>query len=516
MMPRSSGLLLPFFSLPSAWGIGSLGPEAYAFVDFLADLRQSYWQVLPLGPTNSTAGHSPYSAMSSFAGNPYLIDLQDLIQEGLLSQEACSEADWGERADWIDYVKIEANKLTLLRRAFDSFQAQERPSAYDHFCKDHQDWLEDYALYQSIRALHGSDWLAWPENLKRREPQGLQRFIQAHQSEIDFERFLQYTFFRQYGALKQYANQKGIQMIGDLPIYMPMDSADCWAHPEYFQLDADLRPRLVSGVPPDGYSPDGQRWNHPLYDWDKLAEESYAYWVFRVRHQMALFDVLRLDHFIGFIHYYAIPAAEKTAKNGTWLPGPGQALFDRLQAEIPELNFIIEDLGTVTPAVRDLQKKLAFPGMRVIQFAFGGDDSDNLPHNYEKNAVVYSSTHDSDTFLGWYEQHSEQDRQRIAHYLQLQDQEGIHWGAIRALLASVCRLTIFPVQDLFGLGNEARINVPGIASGNWAWRLALEDQNGEIKRRMLDYMKTYYRAPREESEVKSDSGGEAPGSVEME
>lgn len=492
-MQRASGILLPIFSLPSTYGIGSLGREAYRFIDFLAATHQSYWQVLPLGPTSPESGNSPYSALSSFAGNPYFIDLEALQEEGLLEKEDLSDPEWGEDPARIDYLALDQGRDRVLRQAFTRFQERPRPENYQVFLDRNKNWLEDYSFYRSLRRIYGRDWVNWPRELKYREKDSLKAFRQTQGEEVDYQIFLQYTFFSHYDRLKAYAHRKGVQLIGDLPIYTPLDSGDCWARSQYFLLDEEKAPIRVSGVPPDAYSDDGQVWNHPLYRWETLKAEGYSYWLDRIRVNARLFDLIRLDHFIGFTTYFSIPYGDKTAHRGEWVGGPGLDFFRAIQKEFPDLPLIAEDLGSLTPEVSRVKDTMGYPGMGVLQFAFGGDDSRYLPHNYVKNSVIYTSTHDSDPFVGWYRSLPDPVKKRVDTYLLLNEEEGIHWGAVRSLLGSVSDLTIFSLQDLLGLGEEARINIPGIAGGNWAWRVSPDYASQDLINRFNDYMTTYRR-----------------------
>ncbi|MDD7732819.1 MAG: 4-alpha-glucanotransferase [Firmicutes bacterium] len=494
-MQRASGILLPIFSLPSKYGIGSLGREAYRFVDFLADIHQAYWQVLPLGPTCPDSGNSPYSALSSFAGDPNYIDLDLLQEEGLLESEDLTGLEWGKDPGRIDYLAVDRGRDRVLHQAFARFRNRPLPEDYSDFLDRTRHWLEDYALYRVLRSLYGRDWTGWPREVKKREREALEAIRQAHGEEVDYQVFLQYTFFNHYDRLSAYAHEKGIRLIGDLPIYTPMDSGDAWARARYFLLDEDKVPVRVSGVPPDAYSADGQVWNHPLYRWDVLKDDGYSYWLDKMGANARLFDLVRLDHFIGFTTYFSIPYGEKTAHRGEWVEGPGLDFFRTIQKAYPDLPLIAEDLGSLTPAVSRIKDAMAYPGMGVLQFAFGGDDSKYLPHNFVKNSVVYTSTHDSAPFLGWYRSLPDPVKKRVEAYLLLSEEEGIHWGAIRSLLGSVSDLTIFSLQDLLGLGEEGRINIPGIAEGNWVWRVGPDYDSGEVRDRMRAYMTTYRRYP---------------------
>lgn len=495
---RRSGILLPIFSLPSRYGIGSLGQEAFRFIDFLAACDQSYWQILPLGPTSLEGGNSPYSAISSFAGNPYLIDLDILVQEGLLDPLVLADLDFGNQADRVDYRKVYRAKDLALGEAFKRFQSLPYPLEFEQFVRENRSWLEDYALYRAISQELGLDsWPDWPEALRNRDRASLAQVRARNRSRLDYEYFLQYEFFKQYDEVKAYAHERGVGIIGDMSIYVPLDSSDCWSYPEAFLLDEDRRPLAVSGVPPDKYSTEGQLWGHPLYDWDGLAKEGYPYWLDRVRAANRLFDKVRLDHFIGFVRYYAINPQAETAADGHWVQGPGRPFFDRLYEEIPGLDFLAEDLGSVTEEVEALRDELGLPGMRVLLFAFEGGLADqtnkNLPHAYTPQSVAYSSTHDSDTFMGWFKEADPACRSYAQAYLDFSEGKAPNWEAIRWLLASVAGLTIFPIQDLLGLDNRARINLPGQAKGNWEWRLEKDYFQEDLVDKMARLMTIYQR-----------------------
>ncbi len=495
-MKRGSGILLPIFSLPSKHGIGSLGHEAYRFVDFLHECGQIIWQILPLGPTHEKAGNSPYSSLSSFAGDPIYIDLDILQEEGLLQAEDYDHVNYGKDPSKIDYDMVRAGKLPILIKAFSSFNDMSDKVDFEAFIEEHRYWLDDYALYMAISQKYGFSWPDWPKALRSRDKKALEKFAKKEALEISFQKFLQYIFFKQYLNLKAYAKSRGISIIGDLPIYTPLESADCWDWPQYFQLDKNFLPVFISGVPPDRYSEKGQVWNHPLYNWAELKKFSYDYWVQRVKINQVLYDYLRLDHFIGFVNYYAIPYGDTTAVGGHWEKGPGQDLFKVLKKELEHMNLIAEDLGAVTQEVTKLKDKLGFPGMRVIQFGFGGKDNPNLPHNYDKNTLAYSSTQDSDTFMGWLNSVSEDERNRALQYLGLTDYEGYHWGCVRYLMSGVNVMSIFQLQDILGMGSEGRINVPGVEKGCWEWRCSRDYYRADIISRIKTYMEIYKRLPK--------------------
>ena len=453
---RSSGILMPIFSLPSAYGIGTLGAEAYRFVDFLKKGGQSYWQILPLNPTNY--GDSPYQSFSSYAGNPYFIDIELLINEGLLTRAEAASKDFGNDNFKIDYGKLYANRLPLLKTAFSRFK---KSKEYLSFCEENAYWLDSYAEFMALKTVNCfTAWNEW-------EIAELPKINDA-----DFHKFLQFKFFTQWQNLKAYANENGIKIIGDIPIYVALDSADVWSEKEQFLLK-DNKPTLVAGCPPDPFCEDGQLWGNPLYDWKKMEEDGYGWWKRRFGAALKIYDVIRIDHFRGFESFYAIPAADKTAKNGKWLKGPDIAFFKEMKRHFGEdLPIIAEDLGFLTPAVRKMLKSSGFPGMKVLQFAFDSrEENDYLPHNYDKNCVVYTGTHDNDTIMGWRETAPQADVRLAEKYLNCKHDEGFNFAMIRAALASVADLCIIMMPDLLGLGSFARINTPATLGNNWLWRI---------------------------------------------
>ena len=489
---RTSGVLLPIASLPSEYGIGCFSKEAYAFVDALKKGGQSCWQILPLGPTGY--GDSPYQSFSTFAGNPYFIDPETLIAEGLLTREECDACDFGSDRRYIDYEKLYQNRFTLLKKAFARFVPDE---AYGQFTEDHAFWLNDYALFMAIKdSQNGISWSEWEAPLKLREKETLKEKRAELEEEIRFICFLQYEFYRQWNKLKNYANSQGIQMIGDIPIYVAFDSADAWANPELFQFDEAMNPLAVAGCPPDAFSATGQLWGNPLYRWDYHEETGFAWWIARLRHCFQLYDVVRVDHFRGFDAYYAIPYGDATAEFGTWQEGPGIRLFDAAKKELGEMKIIAEDLGFLTDSVRKMVKDTGYPGMKVLQFAFDSrDESDYLPHNYEKNCVVYTGTHDNNTILGWLDEMSKEDRRFAARYMDNTDtpKKKKPWDFIRLAMASVADLAVIPLQDYLCLGSEARINTPSTLGGNWKWRLLPGQLSEKVLRKMRKMTKLYGR-----------------------
>lgn len=472
---RCAGILLHPTSLPGAYGIGELGEAAYRFVDWLDRAGQSIWQVLPLGPTGFA--DSPYAAFSAFAGNPLLISLQRLFDEGLLTEH--DFADYPILpADRVDYGAVIPAKMAILHRAYERWKAH--PDEAEHarlhaFRAEQGWWLEDFALFMALKQAYGGRaWMEWDSDIAARKPEALQYARQQLADEIQFHIFLQHRFVTQWLDLKRYANARGGHILGDMPIFVAHDSADVWAHPEMFYLDKRGSPTFVAGVPPDYFSPTGQRWGNPVYRWDVLRRSGYRWWVDRFRWTLHLLDMVRIDHFRGFAAYWRVPASEPTAVRGEWVKVPGKELFQTLQRELGTLPVVAEDLGTITPDVVRLRQSLGLPGMRVLQFAFDGNpDNPYLPYNYEPDTVVYTGTHDNDTLTGWFAGLSEEEKQRIIDYIGRAD-ISIHWEMIRLAYASVARIAIIPLQDWLGLGSEARMNLPGREEGNWQWRCQKE------------------------------------------
>ena len=489
---RTSGILMPIFSLPSPYGIGTLGRHAYHFVDFLEKAGQHYWQVLPLGPT--TYGDSPYQSFSSYAGNPYFIDPETLIADGLLTAEEVAAYDFGCDPAAVDYGKLYENRLPMLRLAFKRFSPD---TDYNRFCADNAGWLEDYALFMALKNAHnGSSWAEWDDSLRLRDPAALAAARETYADDIALYHFIQYQFTVQWTALKAYANAHGVHIIGDIPIYVAYDSADVWAEPSQFLLDKRARPELVAGVPPDAFSEDGQLWGNPLYNWPAMKKDGYTWWKRRLQHALTLYDVVRIDHFRGFESFFAIPAEDETAKNGHWIKGPGATLFKELKRAFGELPIIAEDLGFLTPAVYKMLAATGFPGMKVLQFAFDSrEENDYLPHNYNRNCVVYTGTHDNDTILGWTQTAAPADVEQARRYLHVDEAEGFNWAMMRAALMSVADTAILMMPDLVGLGSEARINTPSTLGGNWQWRIAENCINDWLAGIVREYTALYGRLP---------------------
>ncbi|MEG1524828.1 MAG: 4-alpha-glucanotransferase [Clostridia bacterium] len=494
-MQRSSGILMHISSLPSPYGIGTFGRAAYEFVDFLKRAKQRYWQVLPLGPTSF--GDSPYQSFSAVAGNPYFVDLDQLIEQGLLKSEDVADRDWGNEPGCVNYGKIFQSRFAVLEHAFDAFRQNDvRMDALTGYARQNGDWLEDYALFMALKDANGGrPWTEWPEDIRLRKPDAVDRCRMKYAQRMSFYRFIQYTFSMQFLALKTYANEQGVQIIGDLPIYVPLDSADVWAAPEEFQLDESRRPLAVAGVPPDYFSADGQLWGNPLYDWGHMRDTGYAWWRRRMQAASELFDVIRIDHFRGLSSFWRVPVDEITARNGEWITGPGLHLIDVLKQQFRHLQIIAEDLGFLTDDVRALVDASGYPGMKVLQFAFDAREPSNyLPHTYPRHCVCYTGTHDNTTAVGWFSEAAEEDIAVAVRYLGLNAEEGYHWGLIRGGMGSVADLFIAQLQDYLGLDATARMNTPGTLGGNnWRWRLQPGQLNDALAARIAQMCRIYGR-----------------------
>ncbi len=496
MSVRSSGILLHPTSFPSRWGIGDLGPAAYAFIDFLVASGQQLWQVMPLGPTGF--GDSPYQSFSAFAGNPLLISFDKLREEGLLTDADLADAPVFSDTT-VDYGAIIPFKMNLLRRSFEHFTShattEQRRDLADFGAISHH-WLNDYALFAALKQAHGgAPWNQWAPDIRHRDPDAVSRWTMQLYDEIQFQMYLQFLFFKQWNEIKAYANQRGIRIIGDIPIFVAYDSADVWTHPSLFALDSEGLPTVVAGVPPDYFSATGQRWGNPLYRWEMMARDGYRWWIERFRAAFALVDVVRIDHFRGFAAYWEVPAHEETAVNGRWVSGPGADLFIKVSEALGPLPIIAEDLGVITPDVEALRDSLNFPGMNVLQFSFGADSSDPyLPHNHRKHSVVYTGTHDNDTTVGWWRSANDHERRHVQEYLG-RDGSDIAWDFIRMALASVADMAVIPLQDVLALGSEARMNMPGRPSGNWGWRYTADMLTPAITERLRHLSQLYGRLP---------------------
>ena len=488
---RESGILMHITSLPGPYGIGSMGKSAYEFVDFLGEAGQSYWQVLPLNPTGY--GDSPYQAFSTFAGNHYLIDLDMLIREDLLKQEEADAVCWSRDDGRVDFSCLYENRNKILRLAYERFIPDE---AFHRFVAENNNWLEDYALFMTLKEkYHGQPWQKWSLSLIVRIPGILQGLRQELHDSIQFQYFLQFQFFRQWEALRSYANGKGIRIIGDVPIYVPLDSVDVWSNPELFQLDGNCYPTAVAGCPPDSFSAEGQLWGNPLYKWDLMKETGFEWWIRRLSAAAKMYDVVRLDHFRGFESYWAVPAGEKNAAGGGWMQGPGMDYIHAVHAALPDLDFIAEDLGYVTPEVRRLQEGSGYPGMKVLQFAFDSrETADYLPHTYPVNSVCYTGTHDNLTIAQWLQEAAPEDVAMAKAYLGLNAEEGMVWGMIRGAMSSVSRVCVIPMQDYLELDGFARMNLPGtLSAANWTWRAQKGFITKDLTKRIYEITRRYGR-----------------------
>lgn len=467
---RKSGILMHISSLPSPWGIGTLGSEAKKFIDFLAESGQSYWQVLPVSPTGY--GDSPYQSFSSYAGNPYFIDLDILSECGLLEKSEYCEINWGNDQEHTDFGLLYENRFKVLRKAAKRLLQVEN-SEFNDFCRASAFWLDDYAFFMALKESYGGvSWTEWKSALRFREEHAINEARQRLSSEIDFYKVLQFLFFRQWNSFKSHAAQKGISIIGDIPIYVAPDSADVWSNPCLFMLDQNLMPIDVAGCPPDAYTATGQLWGNPLYNWVEIKKDGYSCWISRIKHQFELYDVLRFDHFRGLDEFYSIPFGSQTAEHGTWRKGPGMNLFNAIKNALGEKRIIAEDLGFLNDSVRKLLCDSGFPGMKVLQFAFNpGEDSDYLPHNFPHNCVAYVGTHDNDTLVGWFNSAPAEDVQKAREYLRIDEGESVVKAMLCALWGSVADLAIAPMQDLLELDARARMNTPGTLGGNWQWRM---------------------------------------------
>ncbi len=492
MSVRSSGILMHITSLPSSYGIGTFGKEAYEFVDFLVKAGQKYWQILPLNPTGH--GDSPYQSFSAFAGNPYFIDFNLLNDEGLLEKEDYKNINFGEDLTKVDYEKIFNNKMPILRIAFENSKGKYKEEI-KKFRDENKNWLEDYALYMAVKSKFDlKSWQQWDEDIKLRSEQALNYYREELKEEVHYWIFLQYLFFKQWTDLKNYANDNGIKIIGDIPIYVAEDSADIWAKTELFLLNEDKKPTVVSGCPPDDFSHTGQLWGNPIYRWGYLEKTGYKWWIERIKKNINLYDVVRIDHFRGFESFWQIPYGEETAVNGKWVKGPGIKLFNAVKEALGEVNIIAEDLGYLTQQVIDFRIATGYPGMKVLEFAFDTrEESDYLPHNYDKNCVVYIGTHDNETVIGWIKNTKNSDVSFAKRYLKLNKKEGYNWGFIRGALSSVGNLAIVQLQDYLCLSSEARMNIPSTLGGNWQWRVQKEALTNKLAGKINEITKLYGR-----------------------
>ena len=499
MMKRAAGVLLPVTSLPSAYGIGCFSKEAYDFVDLLAETGQTYWQILPLGPTSyGPSDDSPYQAYSAFAGNPYLIDLEQLIAEGVLSRQECDAVDFGADPTCVDFDKLHDHRYVLLRRAYERSDISRNPD-YQHFLQDNRWWLDDYALFMAVKRFFGeSPWYRWPEDIRKHWGFALDYYRRELYFEVEFQQYMQFVFFRQWQKLKAYANSRHIQIVGDIPIYVSHDSADVWAHPELFQINGENELSAVAGCPPDAFSADGQLWGNPLYRWEYHRSTGYEWWMSRLWQSFRLFDVVRIDHFRGLDEYYSIPVGA-TPLEGTWEKGPGMELFHAIRHHLGEKQLIAEDLGHMTEGVRRLVRDSGVPNMKVLQFAFDVDDAaaanDHLPHNYHKNCVVYTGTHDNETLMGWLQEMEPAQKRLVRDYLCDTDSadEALRHRVVALAMGSCANVCIVALQDYLGLDNSCRMNQPATVKKNWRWRMKRDAVKEEHRREMRTLTTRYGR-----------------------
>ena len=497
-MSRAAGILMPITSLPSPYGIGTIGKEAYKFADFLKKAGQTIWQILPVGPTSY--GDSPYQSFSTYAGNPYMIDLDMLIEEGLLEASDIEGYEYGSNPGYVDYEKIYNYRFEVLRKAYANFKALDKDSAqqkaFRSFKRKNSGWLKNYALYMSVKKANGMKaWTEWEDaEIRVRDEKAVTRYTRKFSDEIGFWSFVQFKFYEQWEKFRAYVNSLGIKILGDMPIYVAMDSADTWANPEVFWLTEERNPVCVAGCPPDYFSATGQLWGNPLYNWDYLRETGYAWWFERIKAATALFDITRIDHFRAFDSYYAIPFPAENAIGGSWMVGPGIEFFNLMNEQIADVEIVAEDLGDITEGVKQLLLDCGYPGMKVLEFAFdSGEGNDYLPHKYPETGVVYSGTHDNDTLMGWLAQAKENDIRYAYEYCGISDEEGFNWGIIRTAYASVAKYAIIQMQDILGLGTEARFNTPSTLGGNWEWRIDAAVLTDDLAAKLNNMAKNHNR-----------------------
>lgn len=488
MEKRRSGVLLHISSLPSRFGIGDLGPAAYRFVDFLSETKQSIWQILPVNPTDAINSHSPYSSISAFAANSLFISPEILKTEGLLQDEDLKSAP-NFSPGRVDYELVSDYKQKIFAKAFAAFKDLKSESRYMQFCSLNSYWLEDFSLFVALKERYkGEVWSNWPLDLRDRDKDCLKRVTKELAQRINKEKFFQYEFFKQWKALKEYSNQKGVEIFGDIPIYVNYDSVDTWAKPEIFNLDENKKLALVAGVPPDYFSKTGQRWGNPVFRWDRLKDENYSWWLKRIDHNLKLFDIIRIDHFRGFIAYWQIPASEETAVKGKWVKAPAEDFFQTLLKRFPTSQIVAEDLGIITPEVKRIIKKFGFPGMKILMFAFGEDKPEHpyLPNNFIENCVVYTGTHDNNTIRGWFENEADNtSKKRLFLYIGKEcAADELNWEFIKLAFKSIAKIAIIPMQDILGLAANARMNLPSTLGGNWSWRFLEPALTPEIKQRL--------------------------------
>lgn len=497
-MNRCAGILMPISSLPSPYGIGTIGKEARKYADFLKESGQSIWQILPVGPTSF--GDSPYQSFSVYAGNPYFVDLDMLIDEGLLTKKQVKQFDWGDdKPGKVDYAKIYHSRFAILHLAYESFKEknEEIQKEFTVFKRENAYWIKDYALYMAVKgSFQNKSWTEWPdEDIKFRNNAAIARYTRKYRDEIDFFKFIQFEFYKQWKSFRTYVNDLGIKILGDMPIYVAMDSADTWAHPEVFWLDEYRNPVCVAGCPPDYFSATGQLWGNPIYDWDYLRETGYQWWIDRINAASQLFDITRIDHFRAFDTYYAIPFGSETAVTGEWKQGPGMEFFNKVREALGDIPIVAEDLGDLFDSVKELLRETGYPGMRVLEFAWADDDTNSyLPHNYIENTVVYTGTHDNDTVLGWYDSASEKEIGYCNYYMNIGPEDEVNWKFIEECYKSRANLCIVQMQDVLGLSSEARINIPSTLGDNWSWRIISDqitkDIIGRLKNLSIQYGRT--------------------------
>ena len=493
-MARVSGVLMPITSLPSPYGIGTIGKEARKFADFLKKAGQSIWQILPVGPTSY--GDSPYQSFSTYAGNPYMIDLDTLVKEGLLTKRQINKFYWGDNDEKIDYGAIYYSRFQVLRLAYAKYMKGDDKRAFNSFKRKNAGWVKDYALYMAVKL--SNDNKAWPEwedeGIRLRDPKAINRYTRKFKDEIDFWKWLQFEFYKQWADFRAYVNGLGIQILGDMPIYVAMDSADTWANPEVFWLDEERRPVCVAGCPPDYFSATGQLWGNPLYNWDYLKVNGYEWWMKRIAAADKLFDITRIDHFRAFDTYYAIPFGAENAIGGEWKIGPGIDFFNVMREKLGDIKIVAEDLGELFDSVKELLRESGYPGMKVLEFAFADDETNSfLPHNFTNNCVVYTGTHDNDTVMGWYSEAKGWEKEHCDRYLGIRPDDEVNWVFIETAYKSVADYAIIQMQDILGLGSEARINIPSTLGGNWAWRMQKDAVTKDITERLYNLSKTYSR-----------------------
>lgn len=496
MIKRSSGILLPIFSLPSKYGIGCFDDCAYKFVDLLKEAGQTYWQLLPLCPTSY--GDSPYQSFSTFAGNPYFISLDALIKEGWLTEEECKAADMGSNPESIDYHKLYESRFKLLHSAYERADLSSSPE-FESFCGS-SGWLDDYALFMALKDKFGGvEFTKWDDDIRLRKPEVLKKYTDELSDDIKFQKFMQFCFDKQWNELKQYANDNGIKIIGDIPIYVAADSADAWSAPDLFELDENGIPTAVAGCPPDAFTEDGQLWGNPLYNWERHKETGYKWWISRLEHCFKLYDVVRIDHFRGFDEYWSVPYGEETARNGEWLKGPGYELFKAIKDALGERDVIAEDLGFMTDSVKQLVSDCGFPNMKILEFAFDLNDTegknDYLPHNYGENCVAYTGTHDNQTLAAWFQTISSGERKKVRRYIfdEYTPNKKLNKPLIALLMRSHANMCIIPMQDWLGLDDRSRINIPSTVGGNWKWRMKPENMSDKLFKEIRSMTSLYGR-----------------------